>query len=101
MTYIIILAVIFIVALIAMAVSNSDEKKKKESAILSRKDFVESKVVKDDTASFHFAVDETRQEVFVIQDQKQSVLSIRILLMWKLLLMENLSFPVSLQASGE
>lgn len=70
MTYIIILAVIFIVALIAMAVSHSDEKKKKEAAILSRKDFVESKVVKDDTASFHFAVDETRQEVFCYSRSK-------------------------------
>ena len=64
MTLVIIFAVVFVGAIIAAMVANSNEKERRETAVSSRTDFTESKVVKDDSASFHFAVDEGRQEVF-------------------------------------
>jgi hypothetical protein len=64
MTFVIFLVVIFVVGLIAVMVANSNEKERRDAAVSARTDFTESKVVKDDHASFHFAVDESRQEVF-------------------------------------
>ncbi len=64
MIFAVIFSAVLIVILIYALVSNANEKERREAAVSSRTDFTESKVVKDDSASFHFAVDENRQEVF-------------------------------------
>ncbi len=64
MILIVILVLVFLVAAIIGIKQIAKEKAHREVAIVSRTDFTESKVVKDDIASFHFAVDEDRHEVY-------------------------------------
>lgn len=63
-TFAIVFAIAFVGAIISASDANSNEKERRETAVSSRTDFTESKVVKDDGADLHFAVDESRQEVF-------------------------------------
>ncbi len=84
MTILIIWVIICVVLVIAVIIHSLNEKERRELAISSRTDFTDSKVVKDNSASLYFAVDNGRQEVFcysranIIRFKYQDIVTVEI-----------------------